>query len=98
MAGDHDGGEVRNKQVLARDYIDGNPKESDMYLSTATVRLKVPEGSNAVLVKNLYLSCDPYMRGIKAKVQDRLFYSFAPDSVSSDHLGFSFYLSLSFHI
>jgi len=93
MAGDHDGGEVRNKQVLARDYIDGNPKESDMYLSTATVRLKVPEGSNAVLVKNLYLSCDPYMRGIKAKVQDRLFYSFAPDSVSSDHLCFSCYLS-----
>ena len=83
MAGDHRGEEVRNKQVLARDYIDGNPKEEDMYLSTGTIPLKVPEGSNAVLVKNLYLSCDPYMRGIKAKVQDRLFYSFAPHSVSS---------------
>jgi len=79
MAGD-DVEEVRNKQVLARDYIDGNPKEADMYLSTGTLRLKVPEGSNAVLVKNLYLSCEPYMRGTKAKDKDRLFYSFAPNS------------------
>jgi hypothetical protein len=53
MAGDHHGEEVRNKQVLARDYIYGNPKEEDMYLSTGTILLKVPEGSNAVLVKNL---------------------------------------------
>lgn len=87
MAGD-DVEEVRNKQVLARDYIDGNPKEADMYLSTGTLRLKVPEGSNAVLVKNLYLSCEPYMRGTKAKDKDRLFYSFAPNSVSS-HLSLS---------
>ena len=83
MAGDHHGEEVRNKQVLARDHIDGNPKEEDMYLSTGTILLKVSEGSNAVLVKNLYLSCDPYMRGSKAKVKDRLFNSFAPYSVSS---------------
>ena len=82
MAGD--GEEVRNKQVLARDYIDGNPKETDMYLNTSTILLKVPEeGSNEVLVKNLYLSCEPYMRGIKAKIPDRLFYSFAPHQVRS---------------
>lgn len=77
---DYHGEEVKNKQVLARDYIDGNPKESDMYFSTNTIRLKVPDGSNAVLVKNLYLSCDPYMRGTKEKNPDRLFNSFAPDS------------------
>ena len=81
MAGD--GEEVRNKQVLARDYIYGNPKETDMYFNTSSISLKVPEGSKEVLVKNLYLSCDPYMRGIKAKIPDRLFYSFAPHSVSS---------------
>ena len=81
MAGD--GEEVRNKQVLARDYIDGNPNETDMYFNTSSISLKVPEGSKEVLVKNLYLSCDPYMRGIKAKTPDRLFYSFAPHSVSS---------------
>ena len=56
MAGD--GEEVRNKQVLARDYIHGNPNETDMYFSTSSISLKVPEGSKEVLVKNLYLSCD----------------------------------------
>uniref|UniRef100_A0A7N2RCL2 Oxidoreductase N-terminal domain-containing protein n=1 Tax=Quercus lobata TaxID=97700 RepID=A0A7N2RCL2_QUELO len=75
MAGD--GEEVRNKQVLARDYIDGNLKETDMYFETSSISLKVPEGSKEVLVKNLYLSCDPYMRGSKAKIPDNLFYSFA---------------------
>ncbi|XP_058107291.1 2-alkenal reductase (NADP(+)-dependent)-like [Magnolia sinica] len=54
--------EVSNKQVLFQDFVTGFPKESDMVLSTGTIRLKVPEGSKAVLVKNLYLSCDPYMR------------------------------------
>ena len=38
---------VSNKQFLARDYIDGIPKESDMYLSTASTELQVPEGSGA---------------------------------------------------
>ncbi|XP_059447329.1 2-alkenal reductase (NADP(+)-dependent)-like [Corylus avellana] len=52
---------VSNKQVTLRDYVSGFPKESDMYVTTGTVKLKVTEGSNAVLVKNLYLSCDPYM-------------------------------------
>ncbi|GLU15000.1 hypothetical protein SLE2022_315300 [Rubroshorea leprosula] len=54
--------EVRNKQVILRDYVNGSPKESDMYTATGTIQLKVPEGCRgAVLVKNLYLSCDPYM-------------------------------------
>ncbi|XP_062170100.1 2-alkenal reductase (NADP(+)-dependent)-like [Alnus glutinosa] len=53
---------VRNKQVILRDYVTGYPKESDMYVTTGSIKLKVPEGSNSVLVKNLYLSCDPYMR------------------------------------
>lgn len=48
--------EVRNKQVIFRDYVTGNPKESDMYVTTSnTIKLKVPQGSVAVLVKNLYL-------------------------------------------
>nr|POE78162.1 2-alkenal reductase (nadp(+)-dependent) [Quercus suber] len=55
--------EVSNKQVILKDYVSGFPKESDMYLNTSgTIKLKVPEGSDAILVKNLYLSCDPYMR------------------------------------
>ncbi|GLT55584.1 hypothetical protein SLA2020_286940 [Shorea laevis] len=55
--------EVSNKQVIFRDYVKGLPKETDMHVTTSSIKLKVPEGSKAVLVKNLYLSCDPYMRG-----------------------------------
>nr|AEL78826.1 ketone/zingerone synthase 2 [Rubus idaeus] len=54
---------MRNKQVLLRDYVTGFPKESDMQLSTTgTITLKLPQGSTGVLVKNFYLSCDPYIR------------------------------------
>ncbi|KAM1260331.1 hypothetical protein ACFX2G_026363 [Malus domestica] len=57
-----------NKQVILRNYVTGFPKESDMQLVTAaTTELKLPEGSIGVLVKNLYLSCDPYMRGRMTK-------------------------------
>ncbi|XP_028751991.1 2-alkenal reductase (NADP(+)-dependent)-like isoform X2 [Neltuma alba] len=67
MAGNVDGGEVRNKQVLLKDFVSGFPNESDMPFSTSSVSLKLPEGSNDVLVKNLYLSCDPYMRNRMSK-------------------------------
>lgn len=51
-----------NKQVILRDYVTGFPKESDLIFNDTTVDLKIPAGSTTVLVKNLYLSCDPYMR------------------------------------
>ncbi|KAF8388638.1 hypothetical protein HHK36_027315 [Tetracentron sinense] len=56
------GEEVSNKQIILRDYVSGFPKVSDMAFKTSTIRLQVPQGSKAVLFKNLYLSCDPYMR------------------------------------
>ncbi|KDP35123.1 hypothetical protein JCGZ_10657 [Jatropha curcas] len=60
--------EVRNKQVILKNYVSGFPKESDMEIVTSSIRLKIPEGNkDAVLVKNLYLSCDPYMRGRMTK-------------------------------
>ena len=63
MASGVDDEQVRNKQVILKNYVSGFPKESDMYVSTnGTIKLKVPEGSNGVVVKNLYLSCDPYIR------------------------------------
>ncbi|KAJ0033877.1 hypothetical protein Pint_26236 [Pistacia integerrima] len=31
-----------------------------MYVTTGAIELKLPEGSNRILVKNLFLSCDPY--------------------------------------
>ncbi|XP_061949812.1 2-alkenal reductase (NADP(+)-dependent)-like [Populus nigra] len=56
--------EVSNKQVALKNYVTGLPKESDVQIiTTNTIELRVPEGTkDAVLVKNLYLSCDPYMR------------------------------------
>ena len=53
---------VRNKQVVLKDYVTGFPKETDMNIVEGTITLNVPEGSRDVLLKNLYLSCDPYMR------------------------------------
>uniref|UniRef100_A0A803NFG3 Oxidoreductase N-terminal domain-containing protein n=1 Tax=Cannabis sativa TaxID=3483 RepID=A0A803NFG3_CANSA len=55
--------EVKNKQVLLKDYVRGFPKESDMTITSSTLKLKLPQSSKGVLLKNLYLSCNPYMRG-----------------------------------
>lgn len=58
--------------VLKR-YVTGFPTEDDMELVVAAagaVTLAVPPGSRSVLVKNLYLSCDPYMRGRMSKHDD----------------------------
>lgn len=88
MANDGAGEEVRNKQVIFRDYVTGFPKESDMHVTTGTIKLRVPEGSNSVLVKNLYLSCDPVMRIRMARVTVSGFSSFTPGSVSIFLFGF----------
>ena len=76
------GEEVSNKQVIFKDYFTGFPKEADMYLTTSTIKLKVPEGSNGVLLKNLYLSCDPVMRILMQRVVPKGFSNYAPGSVS----------------
>ncbi|KAK7280650.1 hypothetical protein RJT34_25716 [Clitoria ternatea] len=73
--------QVSNKQVLAVSHITGDPKQTDMYFHTSTISLQLPpESSDSVLVKNLYLSCDPYMRGSKRTDRKNIFYSFSPDS------------------
>ncbi|KAL2922054.1 2-alkenal reductase (NADP(+)-dependent) [Bienertia sinuspersici] len=71
--------EVSNKQVIFKNYVVGSPKESDMELTTSKITLKVPEDCNGILLKNLYLSCDPYMR-IRMTKHDRPTYvqSFIP--------------------
>ncbi|KAJ8439378.1 hypothetical protein Cgig2_021792 [Carnegiea gigantea] len=77
-----EGAEVRNKQVIFKDYIKGALKESDMYVKTDTTRkLELPEGAEGVLVKNLYLSCDPYMRLLMTKRDTGgVFSSYTPGS------------------
>ncbi|XP_047317344.1 2-alkenal reductase (NADP(+)-dependent)-like [Impatiens glandulifera] len=73
--------EVSNKQVILKNYVSGFPKESDMEVRTTRIRLKLPEASsNAILVKNLYLSCDPYMRGRMNNSQQSYIQSFTPGS------------------
>eukprot|EP00268_Persea_americana_P064843 TRINITY_DN857_c0_g1_i8.p1 TRINITY_DN857_c0_g1~~TRINITY_DN857_c0_g1_i8.p1 ORF type:complete len:349 (-),score=70.70 TRINITY_DN857_c0_g1_i8:392-1438(-) len=59
--------EIPSKRIILKDYVTGFPKEDDMVLTSCTSKSKVPEGSKAVLVKNLYLSCDPYMRARMSK-------------------------------
>ncbi|KAH7670862.1 2-alkenal reductase (NADP(+)) protein [Dioscorea alata] len=59
---------VPNKKVILKNYITGFVKETDMELITSdTIQLKLPEGSPGLIVKNLYLSCDPYMRSCMSK-------------------------------
>ena len=54
--------------VVLKRHVTGFPTEEDMEVVVGTVRLGVPAGStSAVLVKNLYLSCDPWMRGRMSK-------------------------------
>ncbi|GAA0144973.1 reductase [Lithospermum erythrorhizon] len=75
------GSEVRNMQVILKKYVTGFPKESDMQLMNSWMKLSVAEGLNdAVLVKNLYLSCDPYMRSRMTKNEGSYVQSFTPGS------------------
>lgn len=69
MAGVAEGAVMKNnKKVLLKKYVSGFPQESDLEVVTnETILLKVPQGSKAVLVKNLYLSCDPFLRVLMSK-------------------------------
>ncbi|KAJ0035970.1 hypothetical protein Pint_26318 [Pistacia integerrima] len=74
-------GEVMiNKQVILKHFINTAPKESDMVVKTSSLSLKVEPGSNAVVVKNLYLSCDPFMGSRMKKFENPDFNSFIPGS------------------
>ncbi|KAG6402342.1 hypothetical protein SASPL_139220 [Salvia splendens] len=73
---------VGNKQILFKGYIEGVPKESDMEFKLGNgMKLEAPKGSGAFLVKNLYLSCDPYMRGRMRDFHGSYIPPFVPGSV-----------------
>ncbi|XP_042043048.1 (+)-pulegone reductase-like [Salvia splendens] len=56
------GEEISNMQVILSNYVKTSVKESDMSLRTSKIQLKIPSGCDgAVLVKNLYLSIDPFI-------------------------------------
>ncbi|KAL0928284.1 hypothetical protein M5K25_000156 [Dendrobium thyrsiflorum] len=72
---------VRNKQVLFRSFLTGAPTEENMQLRTAEAELRVPAGSGGVMVKNLFLSCDPYMRGRMREYYGSYIHPFQPGKV-----------------
>lgn len=73
---------VENKQVIFKGYIEGVPKETDMEFKVGSkIKLEAPKGSGAFLVKNLYLSCDPYMRGRMRDFHGSYIPPFVPGSV-----------------
>ncbi|XP_068664675.1 2-alkenal reductase (NADP(+)-dependent) [Aristolochia californica] len=72
--------DVPNKRILLKHFVTGTPKEMDMELNVGKVNLRVPQGSGAILVKNLYLSCDPYMRGRMREYYDSYIPPFVPGS------------------
>jgi hypothetical protein len=74
--------EVENKQVIFKGYVDRTPEETDMEIKVGKIKLEAPKGSGAFLVKNLYLSCDPYMRGRMRDVHDSYIPSFVPGQVT----------------
>ncbi|KAL5728096.1 hypothetical protein ACHQM5_001218 [Ranunculus cassubicifolius] len=55
--------EVNNQYVTIKNHINGFPKESDFELKTVTIPLSIEAGSNDVIVKNIYVSIDPYQLG-----------------------------------
>ncbi|XP_059665568.1 2-alkenal reductase (NADP(+)-dependent) [Cornus florida] len=74
--------EVENKQIIFKGFIETTPTETDMELKLGNkIKLKAPKGSGSLLVKNLYLSCDPYMRGRMRENYDSYIPPFTPGSV-----------------
>ncbi|KAL6642405.1 hypothetical protein ACP70R_020586 [Stipagrostis hirtigluma subsp. patula] len=82
-AGTTEGQEVPNRRVVLKRYVTGFPAEEDMEVVTGAARLAVPAGSAGVVLKNLYVSCDPYMRNRMTKHDQP---SYVPDFVPGEVL------------
>ncbi|CAN6335833.1 unnamed protein product [Urochloa humidicola] len=82
-----EGQEVPNRRVTLKRHVTGFPAEDDMEVVVAGApALAVPPGSVAVVLKNLYLSCDPYMRGQMSKQNQRSCVpAFVPGEVMVGH-------------
>lgn len=97
VEGEHSSMMLPNKQVVFKNYVEGYPKESDFELRNSMISCQIPQGSKGLLVKNLYLGCDPYMRHRMSDHKSKdvsLLVSFKPGSVS----GFPCHLLLTFLI
>lgn len=54
---------------------------TDFELKVGKLKLEAPKGSGHFLVKNLFLSCDPYMRGRMRDYHDSYVPPFVPGQV-----------------
>ena len=86
--------EVENRKIVLKWFITGAPKETDMEVKGGDkIVLQVPEeAKGAVLVKNLYLSCDPYMRNRMREYYESYIPPFQPGSVHFSITSSSFLL------
>ncbi|QHO34304.1 hypothetical protein HN51_027863 [Arachis hypogaea] len=70
--------EVSNKYIVIKHHFEDVLKESDFEIKTETLDLSVEEGSDDMIVKNLYISIDPFqinrMKSFSAS-QDVISYS-----------------------
>ena len=68
--------EVTNRYVSVKAQISGSPKESDFEIKSSTLVISAEPGSNDVVLKNLYVSIDPY------QINRMKGYSFSQDTPS----------------
>ncbi|KAF6162324.1 hypothetical protein GIB67_008453 [Kingdonia uniflora] len=83
MVEEHEG-QIENKKIILKGYLTTGLllKETNMELKIDKFDLSVEsKGSGGVVVKNLYLSCDPYMRGRMRDFQGSYIPPFVPGSV-----------------
>ncbi|XP_050216398.1 2-alkenal reductase (NADP(+)-dependent)-like [Mercurialis annua] len=52
--------EVINRYVVIKSHINGTPEESDFELKSEIISMVLESGSNDLIIKNLYVSIDPY--------------------------------------
>lgn len=52
--------EVTNKYISIKAQIDGSPEESHFEFKTEPLSLSVKPGSKDIIIKNMYISIDPY--------------------------------------
>lgn len=52
--------EFTNKYIAIKAQVDGAPQESDFEVKTQSISLLVKPGSKDIIIKNLYVSIDPY--------------------------------------
>lgn len=53
--------EVINKYIVLKNHIEDAPEESHFEIKTQPFALSLDPGSDDIIVKNLYVSIDPYL-------------------------------------